>query len=119
MLPAMLADIPGHVIVLVTDQRDLCGNLECLQFIGLRAEQALGRHVAELLGDEIFESYVPVAERLLGGESIRWEGWVDYPAQGRRYTQEHLLPYAPVGGAVRAVIAFGRDLTELKLREHE
>ena len=119
MLRALLDHIPGRVIVLGTDHRYLYVNHEFLQFFGLRAEQALGRHVAELLGDEIFESYVPVAERLLGGESIRWEGWVDYPAQGRRYTQEHLLPYAPVGGAVRAVIAFGRDLTELKLREHE
>ena len=119
MLRALLDHIPGRVIVLGTDHRYLYVNHEFLQFFGLRAEQALGRHVAELLGDEIFESYVPVAERLFGGESIRWEGWVDYPAQGRRYTQEHLLPYAPVGGAVRAVIAFGRDLTELKLREHE
>ena len=119
MLRALLDHIPGRVIVLGTDHRYLYVNHEFLQFFGLRAEQALGRHVAELLGDEIFESYVPVAERLFGGESIRWEGWVDYPAQGRRYTQEHLLPYAPVGSAVRAVIAFGRDLTELKLREHE
>jgi len=119
MLRALLDHIPGRVIVLGTDHRYLYVNHEFLQFFGLRSEQALGRHVAELLGDEIFQSYVPVAERVFAGESIRWEGWVDYPAHGRRYTQEHLLPYAPGGAAVRAVIAFGRDLTELKLREQE
>jgi two-component system NtrC family sensor kinase len=119
MLRMLLDHIPGRVIVIGPDHRYLYVNREFLDFMGLRAEQAIGRHVGELLGEEIFLSYVPVAERLFSGESIRWEGWVDYPKQGRRYMQEHLFPYAPGGGAVRAVIAFGREFTELKAREVE
>jgi two-component system NtrC family sensor kinase len=119
MLRALLDHIPGRVVVVGPDHRYLYVNQEFLAFYGVRAEQALGHNIAELLGDDIYQSYLPVAERLFGGEAIRWEGWVDYPRQGRRYMQEHLLPYAPGGGAVRAVIAFGRDLTELKRHELE
>jgi len=119
MLHALLDHIPGRVIVIGPDHRYLYVNREFLDFMGLRPEQALGRHVSELLGDAIYRSFVPVAERLFRGESVRWEGWVDYPTQGRRYMQEHLLPYAPGGGEVRAVMAFGREFTELKQHEVE
>ena len=121
MLHAILDHIPGRVIVLGPDHRYLYVNREFLDFMGLPSqEQAVGKHVSDLLGDEIYRSFEPVAKQLfVDGESIRWEGWVDYPNQGRRYMQEHLLPYAPGGGAVRAVIAFGREFTELKQREVE
>jgi two-component system NtrC family sensor kinase len=119
MLHALLDHIPGRVIVIGPDHRYLYVNREFLEFMGVSAEQAIGRHVSELLGDDIYRSFEPVAVRLFAGEPIRWEGWVDYPKQGRRYMQEHLLPYRPGGGAVRAVIAFGREFTELKQREVE
>jgi len=119
VLHALLDHIPGRVIVIGPDHRYLYVNREFLDFMGLTPDQALGRHVSELLGESIYESFLPVAEQLFRGESVRWEGWVDYPKQGRRYMQEHLLPYAPGGGAVRAVMAFGREFTELKQREVE
>jgi PAS domain S-box-containing protein len=119
MLHALLDHIPGRVVVVGRDHRYLYVNREFLEFMGLQPEQAIGRHVSELLGQAVFETYIPVAERLFAGESIRWEGWVDYEKQGQRYMQEHLLPYAPTGGRVEAVIAFGRELTELKERELE
>lgn len=118
-LRPLLDHIPGRVIVLGPDRRYLYVNREFLDFFGLREEEAVGRHVAEVLGEEIDRTFEPVAEKLFGGEPLRWEGWVDYPKQGRHYLQQHLMPYAPEGGAVRAVIAFGRDITDLKLRELE
>jgi len=119
VLHALLDHIPGRVVVVGRDHRYLYVNREFLEFMELQPEQAIGHHVSELLGQAVFETYIPVAERLFAGESIRWEGWVDYQKQGRRYMQEHLLPYAPSGGRVEAVIAFGRELTELKERELE
>ena len=119
MLHALLDHIPGRVVVVGRDHRYLYVNREFLEFMALQPEQAIGHHVSELLGQAVFETYMPVAERLFAGESIRWEGWVDYEKQGRRYMQEHLLPYAPTGGRVEAVIAFGRELTELKQHELE
>jgi PAS domain S-box-containing protein len=118
-LRPLLDHIPGRVIVLGPDRRYLYVNREFLDFFGLQEEQAVGRHMAEVMGEEIHRTFEPVAERLFAGEPQRWEGWIDYPTQGRHYLQQHLMPYAPEGGPVRAVIAFGRDLTDLKLHELE
>jgi two-component system NtrC family sensor kinase len=118
-LRPLLDHIPGRVIVLGPDRRYLYVNREFLDFFGLSEDQAVGRHMAEVMGEEIHRTFEPVAEKLFRGEPQRWEGWVDYPTQGRHYLQQHLMPYAPEGGPVRAVIAFGRDLTELKLHELE
>ncbi len=119
LLRALLDHVPGRVVVVGPDHRYLYVNHEFLEFYGVTEAEAVGRTIAELLGEEIFASYLPIARRLLAGEALRWEGWVDYPRQGRRYMQEHLVPYAPGGGAVRAVVGFGRDLTALKQREAE
>ena len=120
MLHAMLEHIPGRCVVVGRDHRYLYVNREFLEFQGVAdPAQVIGRSVADVLGQTVFDSYLPVADRLFAGEAIRWEGWVDYERQGRRYMQEHLLPYAPTGGRVEAVIAFGRELTELKLHEIE
>jgi len=117
MLAALLDHIPARVVVVGLDHRYRFVNREFCAFMGLVPAQVVGRHVAELVGDEAFESYRAVEPRLRAGESLQWEAWVDYPQRGRRYMQEYLLPYAPGGGAAQAFVAFGRDLTEMKLQE--
>jgi PAS domain S-box-containing protein len=87
--------------------------------MGLDAAQVVGRHVREVLGEAMYAAYLPVAERLFGGEALRWEGWMDYRGRGARYYEQFLLPFARNGGAVEAIITFGRDVTELKQREEE
>ena len=62
MLHAILDHIPGRVIVIGTDHRYLYVNREFLDFMQLEPEQALGRHVSELLGEEIYKSFEPVAQ---------------------------------------------------------
>ena len=50
--------------------------------------------------------------------SLRWQGWVEYPTHGRRFLQETMVPFSPPGAEpVQAIVVFGRDHTDLKLRE--
>ena len=63
--------------------------------------------------------WASMAERIYGGEALSWEGWVEYRGKGRRYLHETLIPYAADGRVYSAVVVFGRDHTELKLREQE
>jgi PAS domain S-box-containing protein len=119
-LRAVLDSVPGRVVALDASFRYVYVNREFLEFMGLEAAQVLGRDVAQVFGAKTFATYEPVLARLLGGESLRWEGWRDYPDGRRRYVQETLRPYTTSAGApVSAVIAFNRDLTELKQREAE
>jgi two-component system NtrC family sensor kinase len=107
------------VVALDTAFRYVYVNREFLDFMGLQAAEVIGREVAQVFDAETFATYRPVLARLLAGESMRWEGWREYPDGRRRYVQETLRPYAVGGGPVSAVIAFNRDLTELKQREAE
>ena len=119
LLQMLLDNVPARAVVVGLDFCYIYANHEFVEFMGLRQDQVIGHSVAELVGQAAFEAYLPVLHRLDAGESLRWESWIDYPGHGRRYVQEHLMPYAPQGGPVLAYVAFGRDLTNLKLREIE
>jgi PAS domain S-box-containing protein len=118
-LRAVLDSVPGRVVALDTQLRYVWVNREFLDFMKLEASDVIGRAAAQVFGAATIRTYEPVLARLLAGESMRWEGWRDYPDGRRRYVQETLRPYAVEGEPVCAVIAFNRDLTELKQREAE
>jgi len=119
VLQTLLDHIPMRATAVGRDHRYRYANRAFLDAMGLAPGQVIGRHVAEVLGEAMYQAYLPVADRLFGGESLRWEGWMDYRGRGARYYEQTLLPYASEGGAVDAIITFGRDVTELKQREAE
>ncbi|WP_280152231.1 PAS domain S-box protein [Piscinibacter sp. XHJ-5] len=116
---SLLYNITARVAVVGRDQRYRYANRELLRFLGLGADDLIGRRVDEVLGAAATASYAPIAERVFAGEALSWEGWVDYSRYGRRYLQETLIPYDHDGARFNAVVVFGRDHTELKLREQE
>ncbi len=113
-LASLLDLVPARAVVVGLDHRYLFGNREFCTFMGIEPRRLVGMHVRDLVGEDAYNAYLPIVARLLAGETLSWEAWVDYPDQGRRYVQERLVPWRPDGGEVRAFIAFGRDLTELK-----
>ena len=119
VLQTLLDHIPMRATAVGRDHHYLYANRAFLESMGLDVAQVVGRHVREVLGEALYNAYLPVAERLFGGEALRWEGWMDYRGRGKRYYEQHLLPFARAGGTVEAIITFGRDVTELKLREEE
>ena len=119
VLQTLLDHIPMRATAVGRDRRYLYANRAFLEAMGLSIEQVVGHHIADVLGPAIADAYIGMAERLFGGESLRWEGWMDYVGRGARYYEQHLLPYADASGTVVAIITFGRDVTELKQRELE
>ncbi|HYF53504.1 MAG TPA: PAS domain S-box protein, partial [Salinarimonas sp.] len=118
LLAAMLDAMPTRCAFVDRDHRYVWVNRAFLGFRGLGADAVVGRHVADVLGRDLYESHLPFEARLMRGETVRWEGWVGYPAIGRRYVQEWLAPYF-VDGAYVGALAFGRDITDLKAHEGE
>jgi two-component system NtrC family sensor kinase len=118
MLGSIFDAMPGRVAVVGRDHRYEYLNREMLDFLRRPADEVIGRHLREVLGDANFQAYLPLVERLFAGESFRWEGWIDYPHVGRRWVQHHWMPYRAEGEhEVRHMIAFARDLTALKEQE--
>ncbi|CAG0946252.1 two-component system, cell cycle sensor histidine kinase and response regulator CckA [Gammaproteobacteria bacterium] len=114
LLESVLDAIPARVVVVDRELRYMYANAESLRFWGLPAERVIGMKVVDVVGEQRFAPYLPKLQRVWGGERLRWEGWAVYEQHGRRYIQEVVMPFTRSGGEVKAIIAFGRDLTEFK-----
>lgn len=120
LLTAVFDSVPGRAVLIDTHLTYQLVNQEFLDFVGRASGSVIGSTVGEVLGEDVLAAYAPLTERLFAGEAVRWEGWADYGAFGRRYVQESITPYRPAGAAeVGGIIAISRDLTELKLHEQE
>ena len=115
----LLDNITARLAVIDPGQRYLYANREMLDFLGWRAEDLVGKRVAEVIGEGAYAGYRPIVERVWGGETIRIEGWVAFPSRGRRFMTETFVPFGRSGGDTELVAVFGRDHTDLKMRELE
>lgn len=119
-LMGMLLDhITARVAVVGRDHRFIYANREAVAFYQRPLDEVIGQHLSDVIGAANYAGYLQYAERLFGGETLRWQGWIDYPGRGPCFLQETMVPYAPGGGEVQAIVVFGRDHTELKLREKD
>jgi PAS domain S-box-containing protein len=80
--------------------------------VGMPAERIVGRHVADLLGTEIFAHPIqPNLERCFAGAEASYAEWINYPA-GRRYVVVTYSPLRRGAERVEAVLVIVRDLTD-------
>jgi PAS domain S-box-containing protein len=119
LLYAIIDGSPARIMVFDHEHRCQYVNREFLEFVGRPLHETLGRHLSEVIGPDNSSRYEAMASRIDAGENPRWEGWVDYPQQGRRYVQARLIRFSPGAGPVQRILALERDLTALKNREQE
>ena len=82
---------------------------------GLPAEKIVGRHMADLLGVEVFEQTIkPHLDRCHPGEEVRYGGWFTN-SLGARYVVETYSPLGPHLDQMEATLVIARDLTEYML----
>ena len=115
----LLENMTSKLSVVDRDHNYVYANHEALEFLGQTAEQVVGKHLSEVVGEAAYAGYRLLADRVFAGEALGLEGWVEYPGQGLRYLKETFIPYGEGDGPVQVVAVFGRDHTELKLREKE
>lgn len=118
-LRAMIDGIPLRTVYVDHELIYRDANKEFLDFVGKSREEVIGHTVAEILGPRVVDQYEAMAERVQAGETMRWEGWIEFTAKGGRYLQVSLIPYLPIGATDVGFLTFTRDLTELKLGEQE
>jgi two-component system NtrC family sensor kinase len=117
MLRGVLDAAPARVCIISRDRRYLYVNREFAEFAGRSVEEILGMRTEELVGPEVAARLQPVSDRALAGETVRFEDWVDYRRNGRRYIAYTFSPFGGPDGPREAFINYMRDLTEMKLRE--
>ncbi len=119
LMKVLLEHIATRVAVVGLDRRYLYANREALRFMGLPADQVIGKPMSQVLDAGVFRALVPLFDRVFAGESLHRRGWAEYEKQGRRFREQWFVPYSPDGGAVQAVVVCGLDHTEQRLGEQE
>jgi two-component system NtrC family sensor kinase len=120
LLRGVLDAAPARVCVISRDRRYLYVNREFAAFAGRPVEEILALTTHQLIGPELAAKLDPVADRAMAGETVSFEGWVEYQRNGRRYIAYTFSPFARMGGGpADAFINYMRDLTDIKQREEE
>jgi len=105
------------IVVLDRDYRYVLANRAYLQYRGLRKEQAIGRHLSEVLGSELFDT---VAKEKLDecflGKIVQFERKDNHPEIGERDVSISYFPIEGTSGIDRIAIVI-QDLTERKAAE--
>ena len=89
-------------------------NQRLLDFLGLKREEVIGKSLEEILGPSVAAQYQEILPRVMNGETVRWEGWAEFPARGRHYLHRLVMPFAPEGGPP-GTLTFTQDTTDSEL----
>ena len=91
-------------------------NRACAEFLGLRAEDIVGKSVRVVMGEAAFKTIAPYIEKVLQGEQVEFETEIPYPS-GRRYMHVVYTPERDRQGRVQGWVSVISDFTERKRME--
>lgn len=93
-------------------------NRAFLKQIGLEREEVIGRGVADVLGEKMYQDIRPHLDRAFAGEPVEHEMAFDHP-EGPRTLLTRYDPIREESGEVALVVGVIRDITNLRKAERE
>lgn len=115
---AELELITGRMAAAVTrctrDLRFAWVSNECAEWIRRPVDQIVGNRILDVLGAEAFLRLLPYFERVLSGETVRYEDRVAYSSIGERWISATYTPTFDSQGTVDGWVAVLRDITAEK-----
>src|SRR5690606_18925867 len=115
----MLAEgVPNHLLFLDRDLRIVFANDVFLEAAGWTADTAMGLHISEIMGVELFLQRQPYYERALAGETVSYEST---GAVGNRngYFRFSYRPSFDESGSVRGIFSMATDISQRRRIELE
>ncbi len=110
--------LPGRLSYWDPERRCRYVNRSWLAWHGLTPEQALGRSVAELLGEAYARQQAPHLQAALSGQTQHFE--LEAERDGQRIVhQVHYIPDQPEGDAVRGIYVIAFEISALKRAERQ
>ena len=82
------------------------------------AEEITGRHMRDILGEEVFQRILPRLQKALSGEVVYYDDYLAYPSGGR-WVHGVYMPNRTARGEVDGIVVFVNDITERKKMEEE
>lgn len=83
-------------------------------WFNVHREDIIGRHLKEIVGDAVYQASLPKIERVLSGESFKYEQLHPYKFGGTRYVEVSYVPDMGEDGKVNGWYALVQDITDRK-----
>ncbi len=111
-------NIPAMVSFVDTEERYRFVNRNYERWLGMTAEQMLGRTAREIYGEEVYASLHPHLERALSGQTFAVEHRIGgIEAAAGRWLNIMYMPKVDAGGQVQGVYILSSDITEIMIAE--
>jgi len=108
------------IVMYNTDYQYILANAQYLKYGNLNRRDIIGKHIAEVMGQDHFETISkPNLDLCFKGERINYQTWHDYPDIGRRYLDIYSYPVFDARANIVGAVTTIRDLTDLRLAENE
>lgn len=118
VLQHIVSGHPDHLSFVGSDYVYRAVNDAYLVSHGLRRDQIVGHHIAELLGKESFESVVkPRFDECLAGRIVRFQDWFSLSGKLKQFIDVIYSPFRDHEGRISGVVVSARNFT--KQREAE
>ncbi len=95
-------------------------NLAYSDYWQCRSEDIVGKHVADLVGEAVFQETIkPRLDRALAGEMVQYEAAFSFPGMGVRQMEVWYLPAYGDAGDILGVVVWVHDIEQRKQREDD
>src|SRR5262245_50257786 len=101
------------------DLRYLSANRAYAEIAGLAVDQIVGRSIVEVMGPETFETIRIYIDRVLSGETAKYEREIRFGSGDSRYVQVVYTPWKELDGTVSGWVASVTDITALRDAQEE
>jgi PAS domain S-box-containing protein len=91
----------------------------CAQLLGRKAEDIIGKRIADVIGEEGFKTILPTLAKVLNGERVETETELHYRDTGTRFIHVVSTPETDESGQVVGWVASILDLTEQKRADED
>jgi diguanylate cyclase (GGDEF)-like protein/PAS domain S-box-containing protein len=114
-LPVLIAQIG-------LDQHYLFVNKTCADWLGIKPEQAVGKHMSQVLGEARYALVRESIDRALAGEHISIDQELNYKNGAIRFVHASYIPHQDERGQVDSYFELSEDITtrkEMEQRLHQ
>ncbi|HVS69265.1 MAG TPA: EAL domain-containing protein [Mycobacteriales bacterium] len=111
-LRTLVDHVPAMIAYWDRDLINVVANAAYLQWFGKSPEQVRGRHIVELLGEELYERNLPYIRGALEGKRQVFDRVLVDTNGETRYTQAEYVPDIGADGQVRGFCAQVTDVTD-------
>lgn len=117
-IQVLLNELPALVGYWDTDLRNRYGNRAYLDWFGVSPAQMYGRHLAEVIGPQMYALNKPYVDAALAGQTQRFDRTIVDPGGERHHTQVDYIPDC-VDGVVQGFFVLVSDITDIRQTSEE